>query len=40
MQKANEEYAKYQAKQLEEAHMESLRELEADLKLFGKEMNN
>lgn len=37
LQKANEEYAKYQAKQLEEAHLESLRELDADLKLFGKE---
>ncbi len=39
LQKANEEYAKYQAKQLEEAHLESLRELDADLKLFGKEEN-
>ena len=37
LQKANEEYAKYQAKQLEEVHLESLRELDADLKLFGKE---
>lgn len=37
LQKANEEYAKYQAKQLEEAHLESLRELDADLKLFGGE---
>ena len=37
LQKANEEYAKYQAKQLAEAHLESLRELDADLKLFGKE---
>ena len=36
LQKANEEYAKYQAKQLEEVHLESLRELDADLKLFGK----
>ncbi len=39
LQKANEEYAKYQAKQLEEVHLESLRELDADLKLFGKEEN-
>lgn len=37
LQKANEEYAKYQAKQFEEVHLESLRELDADLKLFGKE---
>ena len=37
LQKANEEYVKYQAKQLEEVHLESLRELDADLKLFGKE---
>jgi hypothetical protein len=37
LQKANEEYAKYQAKQLEEVHLESLRELDADMKLFGKE---
>lgn len=37
LQKANEEYAKYQAKQLEEVHLESLRELDADLKSFGKE---
>ena len=36
LQKANEEYAKYQAKQLEEVHLESLRELDADMKLFGK----
>lgn len=39
LQKANEEYAKYQTKQLEEAHLESLRELDADLKLFGKDEN-
>ena len=32
MQKANEEYQKYQARRLEEQHMESLKELEADLK--------
>lgn len=37
LQKANEEYAKYQAKQLEEEHLESLKELDADLKLFGME---
>ena len=32
MQKANEEYQKYQARRLEEQHVESLKELEADLK--------
>jgi hypothetical protein len=31
-QKANEEYQKYQAKRLEEQHVESLKELESDLK--------
>ena len=31
-QKANEEYQKYQARRLEEQHVESLKELEADLK--------
>ena len=31
-QKANEEYQKYQAKRLEEQHVESLQELESDLK--------
>ena len=36
-QKANEEYQKYQAKRLEEQHVESLKELEADLKWLNKE---
>lgn len=35
-QKANDEYAKYQAKRLEEQHVESLKELEADLKMLSK----
>ena len=35
-QKANEEYQKYQAKRLEEQHVESLKELEADLKELNK----
>lgn len=35
-QKANEEYQKYQAKRLEEQHVESLKELEADLKKLNK----
>lgn len=36
-QKANEEYQKYLAKRLEEQHVESLRELESDLKKLSKE---
>ncbi len=35
-QKANEEYQKYQEKRLEEQHVESLKELEADLKKLNK----
>lgn len=34
LQKANEEYQKYQAKRLEEQHLESLKELESDLKML------
>ena len=36
LQKASEEYQKYQAKRLEEQHVESLKELEADLKELNK----
>ena len=36
VQKANEEYQKYQAKRLEEQHVESLKELESDLKKLNK----
>lgn len=34
LQKANEEYQKYQAKRLEDQHLESLKELESDLKML------
>ena len=37
-QKANEEYKKYQAKRLEEQHVESLKELESDLKRLNKKL--
>ena len=43
LRKANEEYQKYQAKRIEEQHVESLKELDADLKRLNaqsKELSN